>query len=98
MKTRIYNVGWVGFLFFAGGMSLGCASSGIETGGSAWQELEERGNRPVELRRAGTTERTLIRNGEIRTANGQVYSPGYVLFGERIEALGSGRLKEICRI
>jgi len=74
-------------------LSLGCASAAVSTGkATALNCSEERGHLLVEPLPTDKASLVAIHNATVMTANGQVHAPGYVVFDDRIQAVGAGSL------
>ena len=73
-------------LLFLGLLASGCPKST----GPTLTDLEKRGHRAVEAAQNSPVTRVVLRNATVMTATGETYSPGYLVFSERIEAVGAG--------
>lgn len=72
------------------------AGASLTGDGMSLEELDARGRAAVEARVAYASEAWAIVGGTVMTAEGEVHSPGFVLFRDgQIEAVGSGAPKSV---
>ena len=85
----------MGVLLAVGLISTACGGPTATTGkATALDQHEERGQRLVEKRASEPAALVAVTNATIMTANGAIHAPGYVVFDDRIRALGGGALPE----